>query len=65
MKTLTRARHAQKRIVKAQRRLWILQLSMWPTLVLVGLGAITALAVQVRSRRAGGIAQPVDGLPHL
>jgi hypothetical protein len=65
MKTLTRARHAQKRIVKAQRRLWLLQMTMWPTLVLVGLGAVTALALQLRSRREGGIAQPVDGLPHL
>jgi hypothetical protein len=65
MKTLTRARHAQKRIVKAQRRLWLLQMSMWPTLVLVGVGAAAALAIQLRSRRADGIAQPVDGLPHL
>ncbi|MCV7281612.1 hypothetical protein H7J88_18425 [Mycolicibacterium flavescens] len=66
MNTLARARNAQKRIFKAQRRLWLLQALAWPTLVLTGVGALAA--VVVRYRRADGstaVPAPVDGLPHL
>jgi hypothetical protein len=51
MKTLTRLRHAQKRIVRAQRRLWMLQAALWSALVLAGVSALGALAFWMRGRR--------------
>jgi hypothetical protein len=65
MDTLTRLRRAEKRIVKAQRRVWLLQVAFWPALVLAGLGAATLLALRLRGRSGEDIVQPVDGLPHL
>ncbi|MGV0774395.1 hypothetical protein [Mycolicibacterium elephantis] len=72
MASLTRARRARRRIVKTQRRLWLAQLAMWPTLVLVAIGAVAALAVRLRGSRTHDFrthddasAQPIDGLPHL
>ncbi|MCT7658877.1 hypothetical protein [Mycobacterium deserti] len=64
MNTLSRLRRAEKRVLKAQRRVWLLQAAFWPTVVLAGLGAAGLLAVRLRSR-SDGPAQPVDGLPHL
>jgi nitrate reductase NapE component len=63
--TLTRLRHAQKRISKAQRRIWLLQVALWPTVVVAGIGAVAAFAVWFRGRHADRLTQPVDGLPHL
>lgn len=65
MDTLTRVRHAQQRIFKAQRRLVLAQALFWPTVVLASLGAVTAAVVRYRSRETGGVPTPVDGLPHL
>lgn len=67
MNTLARARHTQKRILKAQRRLWLLQALAWPTVVLTGVGALAAVVVRYRNRADGStaVAAPVDGLPHL
>ncbi|SEH51979.1 hypothetical protein SAMN04489835_0884 [Mycolicibacterium rutilum] len=64
METLARARRAQKRIFKAQRRLWLLQAAAWPTVVLTGVGALAAVIVRYRNRADGSVT-PVDGLPHL
>jgi hypothetical protein len=68
METLTRARHAQKRIFKAQRRLWLLQAALWPTLAVAGIGAVAAAVVRYRGRADGPVSavpSPTDGLPHL
>ncbi|HEX2284481.1 MAG TPA: hypothetical protein VHI10_06575 [Mycobacterium sp.] len=64
MGNLNRLRRVEKRIVKAQRRVWLLQAALWPTLVLAALGVIAVVTVRLRGRR-GGLAQPVDGVPHL
>ncbi|ULE34562.1 hypothetical protein [Mycobacterium sp. IDR2000157661] len=64
MDTLTRVRHAQKRIFKAQRRVALGQALFWPTVALASLGA-AAVAARHRSRDTGGVPSPVDGLPHL
>ncbi|MCV7238479.1 hypothetical protein [Mycolicibacterium celeriflavum] len=68
METLTRARHARKRIFRAQRRLWLVQAALWPTLALAGIGAVAALVVRYRGRADGpaaAVPSPTDGLPHL
>ncbi|MGE2722505.1 hypothetical protein [Mycolicibacterium celeriflavum] len=68
METLSRARRAQKRIFKVQRRVWLLQAAMWPTLALVGIGAVAAVVVRYRARAdepGPAIPSPTDGLPHL
>lgn len=62
--TLTRLRHAEKRILKAQRRVALLQLAFWPTVVVGGLGAAALVAVRLRNRPHQH-PQPIDGLPHL
>jgi hypothetical protein len=33
MVKLTRLRHAQQRIVRVQRRVWLAQILMWPTVI--------------------------------
>jgi hypothetical protein len=58
METLTRLRGAQKRIVRAQRRLWMLQAALWSALVLGGVSALGALAFWLRGRHADG--QPIN-----
>ena len=64
MDKLTRLRYAQKRVVKAQRRLVVAQALFWPTVMLASLGAVVAV-VRYRSRDTDGLPTPVDGLPHL
>jgi hypothetical protein len=63
--TLTRLRHAQTRIFKAQRRLVLAQALFWPTVVLASVGAATAVVMRLRSRDTAGVPSPIDGLPHL
>ncbi|WP_156616760.1 hypothetical protein [Mycobacterium sp. 852014-52144_SCH5372336] len=65
---MSRARNAQKRIFKVQRRVWLVQAAMWPTLALAGIGAV-AVVIALYRRRADGpgtaMPSPTDGLPHL
>ncbi|HEX2213886.1 MAG TPA: hypothetical protein VHH12_10650 [Mycobacterium sp.] len=65
MDTLTRLRHTQKRIFKAQRRVWLAQAAFWPMVALVGVAAVAAVVVRHRSHDTAGLPMPVDGLPHL
>lgn len=65
MDTLTRLRHAQKRIFKAQRRLVLAQALFWPAVAVTSLGAAAAVLMRLRSRDAAGMPSPIDGLPHL
>jgi hypothetical protein len=65
MDTLTRLRHAQKRIFKVQRRVWLVQAAFWPTVVLAGLGAGALLFVRQRDKRQTSTPeQPVGGAHH-
>lgn len=54
MDTVTRLRHAQQRVMKYQRRLWFLQIAMWPTLVLTGAAAVAGAVWLLRRRQSGG-----------
>lgn len=54
METLTRLRTAERKVVKMQRRLWLAQMLMWPTLILTGVTAVAAVVVALRRRNAGG-----------
>ena len=65
MDTLTRVRHTQKRMFKAQRRLMIAQALIWPTVALASLGVVTAAVMRYRSRESAHVPSPIDGLPHL
>ncbi|WP_231976789.1 hypothetical protein [Mycobacterium sp. E740] len=62
---MTRLRHAQKRIFKAQRRLVVAQALFWPTVVLASTGAVAAAVMRYRGRETENLPTPVDGLPHL
>jgi hypothetical protein len=54
MDKLARVRLAEKRIVKYQRRMWLAQVLMWPTIVVGAAAAAGALVWFLRSRSAGG-----------
>lgn len=51
MNTVDRVRRAEKQIVKYQRRVWLAQVLMWPTIIVVAAGALVWF---VRNRSAGG-----------
>jgi len=57
--TLTRLRHAQKRVFKAQRRLVLAQALFWPTVALTSLGAAAAVVVRLRGPAAAGVPSPI------
>jgi hypothetical protein len=42
MTLLTRLRRTERTILKAQRRLWLLQIALWPTLVLTVISMLAA-----------------------
>ena len=50
----TRLRHAQHRIVKVQRRVWLAQILMWPTVIAAGVTSVGGLLWFLRRRSAGG-----------
>jgi hypothetical protein len=54
MDKLTRLRHAQQRIVKVQRRVWLGQVLIWPTIVATGMLSVGGLLWILRRRNAGG-----------
>ncbi len=54
MDKLTRLRHAQQRIVSVQRRVWLTQILIWPTVIATGLLSVSGLVWFLRRRRAGG-----------
>jgi hypothetical protein len=54
MDKLTRVRHAQQRIVKAQRRVWLVQVLTWPALIAAGALSIGGVLWILRRRYAGG-----------
>ncbi|SBS78668.1 conserved hypothetical protein [uncultured Mycobacterium sp.] len=54
MDTLPRLRHAEHRIVKIQRRVWLAQVLMWPTIIVGALLSAGALMWFLRRRSAGG-----------
>jgi hypothetical protein len=54
MDKLTRLRHAQQRIVKAQRRVWAVQVLTWPALIAAGVLSVGVVVWILRRRYAGG-----------
>jgi hypothetical protein len=54
MDKLTRLRHAQQRIVRAQRRVWLVQVMTWPALIAAGVLALGGFVLILRRRHAGG-----------
>jgi hypothetical protein len=61
MDNLDRLRQARRRVVKAQRRIWLVQVAFWPA-VAVGLivAAFAAAGLMWRRRQAAAL---VDSLP--
>jgi hypothetical protein len=51
---LTRLRHAEQRIVRAQRRVWLVQILTWPVLITAGVFVLGGVALAMRRRYAGG-----------
>ncbi len=54
MDKLTRVRRAQQRIVKVQRRVWLAQVLMWPTVIAAGTLSAGGVVWLMRRRYAGG-----------
>lgn len=54
MSKLARVRHAEKRIVKVQRRVWLAQLLMWPTIVVGAILSAGAVVWLLQRRSSGG-----------
>jgi hypothetical protein len=54
MDNVGRLRHAQQRIVRIERRLWLGQVLMWPALIAVGVSSVGGLVWLLRHRSAGG-----------
>jgi hypothetical protein len=54
MDKLARVRHAQHRIVKVQRSVWLAQVLIWPTVVAAGMLSVGGLTWILRRRYAGG-----------
>ncbi|KAA0110216.1 hypothetical protein CIW47_08460 [Mycolicibacterium sp. P1-5] len=54
MDKLARVRHAEKRIVRLQRRVWLAQILMWPTMILVAILSVGAVVWFVQRRSGGG-----------
>jgi hypothetical protein len=53
MNKLTRLRHAEQRIVKAQRRVWLAQALAWPTVIAAGATSVGVLMWFLRRRSPG------------
>lgn len=53
MNKLTRLRHAEQRIVKVQRRVWLAQVLAWPTVIAAGATSVGVLVWFLRRRSAG------------
>ena len=54
MTKLTRLRHAQQRIVRVQRRVWLAQVLTWPAVIATGLLSAAGLAWFLRRRYPSG-----------
>jgi hypothetical protein len=54
MEKLARVRHAQRRIIKVQRRLWLAEVLMWPTVIVAGASSVGGLVWFLRRRSGGG-----------
>jgi nitrate reductase NapE component len=54
MNKLARVRHAEQRVVKLQRRVWLAQILMWPTIIVGAVLSLGALVWFVQRRSAGG-----------
>lgn len=54
MDTVTRLRHTRQRLMKVQRRLWLAQIAMWPTLVITGVAVVAGVVWLLRRRSGGG-----------
>ncbi|WP_319435442.1 hypothetical protein [Mycobacterium sp. RTGN5] len=54
METLPRLRRAEHRIVKIQRRVWLAQVLMWPTIIVGAVLSAGALVWFLRRRSTGG-----------
>jgi hypothetical protein len=54
MDKLARLRHAQQRIVRAQRRVWLVQVLTWPALIATAVLWVGGVVWILRRRYAGG-----------
>jgi hypothetical protein len=54
MDTLPRVRHVEHRIVKIQRRVWLAQVLMWPTILVAAVLSAGVLVWFLRRRSTGG-----------
>lgn len=64
MDNLVRVRQARRRVVKVQRRMWLLQVAFWPAVALGFIAAASAVARPIwRRRRAAALVDNVTVPP--
>jgi len=54
MNTLARARHTQQRIVRVQRRVFLAEALLWPTVAIGGVLSVGGIVWLLRHRYVGG-----------
>lgn len=51
IETSRRLGRAERKVLRLQRRLWLAQLAMWPTVIVLAAGLLAAVVLWVRRRR--------------
>ncbi|BBY35934.1 hypothetical protein MMAN_00680 [Mycobacterium mantenii] len=54
IETTRRARRAERKVLRLQRRLWLAQLAMWPTVIALAVLLLAGVLWVVRRRSTGG-----------
>jgi hypothetical protein len=73
---LSRMRSTMGKIARMQRRLWLLQVGLWPALTVLGAAVVAIVVLTMRLRRRGdnedvalrserpaGVGRPIQSLP--
>jgi hypothetical protein len=67
IETSQRLRRTQRKVLRLQRRMWLAQLAVWPTAIVLAVLLVGALWVLWQRRSAGrrpASAPAADALPH-
>jgi len=58
IETSRRLGRAERKVLRLQRRLWLAQLAMWPTVIVLVAGLLAAVVWVLRRRSAGHRPEP-------
>lgn len=60
IETSRRLGRAERKVLRLQRRLWLAQLAMWPTVIVLAAGLLAAVVWVLRRRSAGRGPEPAS-----